>query len=74
MLSRLESFYTSSNLTEFTSERVANIVEFQDKQSFPTTEGTKLDRFFPKNQHTQRKLLNFENWVKWGGVKKWASF
>ena len=25
--------------------------------------GTKLGRFFPKNQHTQRKLLNFENWV-----------
>ena len=25
--------------------------------------GAKLDRFLPKNQHTQRKLLNFENWV-----------
>ena len=25
--------------------------------------GTKLDRFLPKNQHTQRKLLNFENWT-----------
>ena len=25
--------------------------------------GTKLERFMPKNQHTQRKLLNFENWV-----------
>ena len=23
-------------------------------------EDTKLDRFLPKNQHTQRKLLNFE--------------
>jgi hypothetical protein len=23
---------------------------------------TKLDRFLAKNQHTQRKLLNFENW------------
>ena len=30
------------------------------------TGGTKLERFLPKNQHTQRKLLNFENW---GGVK-----
>ena len=30
--------------------------------------GTKLERFLPKNQHTQRKVLNFENWVK--GVKK----
>ena len=27
------------------------------------TWGTKLERFLPKNQHTQRKLLNFENWV-----------
>ena len=25
--------------------------------------GTKLERFLPKNQHTQRKLLNLENWV-----------
>ena len=24
--------------------------------------GTKLERCLPKNQHTQRKLLNFENW------------
>ena len=23
--------------------------------------GTKLERFLPRNQHTQRKLLNFEN-------------
>jgi hypothetical protein len=27
------------------------------------TGGTKLERFLPKNQYTQRKLLNFENWV-----------
>ena len=31
--------------------------------------GTELERFLPKNQHTQRKLLNFENWVK-GEVSK----
>ena len=24
---------------------------------------TKLERFLPKNQHAQSKLLNFENWV-----------
>ena len=24
--------------------------------------GTKLERFLPKNQHTQRKFLNFKNW------------
>ena len=26
------------------------------------TGGTKLGRFLPKDQHTQRKLLNFEDW------------
>ena len=31
--------------------------------------GTKLERFLHKNQHTQRKLLNFENWVN-GEVSK----
>ena len=25
--------------------------------------GTKLERFLNKNQHTQRKLLNFEFWI-----------
>ena len=33
------------------------------------TEGTKLERFLPKSQHTRRKLLNFENWVS-GEVSK----
>ena len=33
------------------------------------TGGTKLERFLPKNQHTQRNLLNFENWVS-GEVSK----
>jgi hypothetical protein len=27
------------------------------------TGGTKLERFLLKNQHTQRKCLNFENWT-----------
>ena len=33
--------------------------------------GTKkgIERFLPKNQHTQRKLLNFVNWVD-GEVSK----
>ena len=31
--------------------------------------GTKLERFLTKNQHTQRKLLNFEIWVD-GEVSK----
>ena len=33
--------------------------------------GTKLERFLSKNQHTQRKLLNFENWCS---VKKCKNF
>jgi hypothetical protein len=28
--------------------------------------GTKLERFLPKNQHPQRKSLNFENWISRG--------
>ena len=35
------------------------------------TGGTKLERFLPKNQPTQRKLLNFENWID-GEVSKSA--
>ena len=35
------------------------------------TGGTKLERFLPKNQHGQRKLLNFENWLN-GEVSKSA--
>ena len=31
--------------------------------------GTKLERFLPKNQHTERKLLNFENWMNGEGSK-----
>ena len=33
--------------------------------------GTKLERFLAKNQNTQRKLLNVENWVN-GEVSKSA--
>ena len=30
-------------------------------------------KYLPKNQHTQRKLLNFENWCSGrGAVKNWA--
>ena len=35
--------------------------------------GKKLERILPKNQHTQRKLLNFENWVN-GEVSKVPKF
>ena len=30
--------------------------------------GTKLERFLHKNQHIQRKLLYFENWIN-GGLR-----
>ena len=32
------------------------------------TGDTKLESFLPKNQHPQRKLLNFENWIS-GGLR-----
>ena len=32
------------------------------------TGGKKLERLLPKNQHTQRKLLDFENWIN-GGLR-----
>jgi hypothetical protein len=32
------------------------------------TRGTKLERFLPKNHHTQRKLLNLESWIS-GGLR-----
>jgi hypothetical protein len=37
---------------------------------------TKLERFLHKNQHTQRKLLNFEFWIngQWQAVKNRTSF
>ena len=32
--------------------------------------GTKLEMFLHKNQHTRRKLLNFEFWINNGEVSK----
>ena len=51
--------------------RVANVVADQDKLLTLWQYGlwsfqmgyTKSERFLHKDQHTQRKLLNFENWV-----------
>ena len=43
---------------------VIRVVEF-------SSGGSKLERFLPKNQHTQRKLLNFKNWCS-GEVSKRA--
>ena len=40
-------------------------VEFSDG-------GIKLERFLPKNEHTQRKLLNFENWIS-GGLRSFQN-
>ena len=33
---------------------------------------TKLERFLPKNQHTQRKIVNFENWII-GGIRSFKT-
>ena len=40
----------------YTNIMAVRVVEFSKG-------GTKVKRFLPKNQHTQKKLLNFENWV-----------
>ena len=39
-----------------------------------SSRGTKLQKYLPKNQHTQRKLLNFENWISGLEVLKNQSF
>ena len=41
---------------------VVRVVEF-------SSGGTKIKRFLPQSQHTQRKLLNLENWCN-GEVSK----
>ena len=51
------------NLKNFTI-MVERVVEF-------SSGGIKLEIFLPKNQHTQRKLLNFENWCN-GEVSKFG--
>ena len=48
--------------------RLVNIIRQYGFWSFQMGD-TKLERFLAKNQHTQRKLLNFENWVS-GEVSK----
>ena len=50
-------------LFEFTYAMAIRVVEISNG-------GYKIRKILPKNQHTQKKLLNFENWVNWGGVKK----
>ena len=39
------------------------VVEFSNQ-------GYKIRKILPKNEHTQRKLLNFENWVIMGRCQK----
>ena len=56
---------TSTSLTSLRSYiMVIQIVEF-------SSWGYKFGKFLPKNQHTQMKLLNFENWCN-GEVSKSA--
>ena len=63
----LESFSTNQTDQDTVNVKVIDygvvpVVEF-------SSVGTKLKIFLPKNQHTQRKLLNFENWCKWKASK-----
>ena len=58
---------TKPHWVEFISKEASLLWQY-GLWSFQTG-GTKLERFLPKNQHTQRKSLNFENWVN-GEVSK----
>ena len=50
----------------YTNIMAVRVVEFSKG-------GTKVKRFLPKNQHTQKKSLNFEKWVN-GEVSKYQNF
>ena len=52
------SFYWKSTMINM----AIRVVEFSNG-------GTKFERFLPKEQHTQRKWLNFVNWIN-GGLGK----
>ena len=69
---KLEAFTVSISIFQSTLVFVSLLWQY-GLWSFQT-EDKKLERFLPKNQHTQRKLLNFENWVNWvnGEVSKGA--
>ena len=58
------SFYTSEpfTLARFNMRHPVSTLWHYWLWSFKTRD-TKLERFLHKNQHTQRKLLNFENWT-----------
>ena len=50
------------NITKFSLEYICVWLWQYGLLSFQMGD-TKLERFLPKNQHTQRKLLNFEFWI-----------
>ena len=47
--------FSVEDLELYGAHMVIRVVEF-------SSEGSKLERFLPKNQHNQRKSLNSENW------------
>ena len=49
-------FHFGSNIQIKVPKMARRVVEF-------SSSGYKLERFLNKNQHTQRKLLNFEFWI-----------
>ena len=51
--------FSVEDLELYGAHMVIRVVEF-------SSEGTKLERFLPKNQHNQRKSLNSENWCNGG--------
>ena len=57
-----EKFAVQTQFCACVITMVVQVLEF-------SSGGTKLERFLHKNQHNQRKLLNFEFWIN-GEVSK----
>ena len=56
MQHQFQNYFDVCSVKRRTKGMAVRVVEF-------SSGGTKLERFLPKNQHTQRKLLNFEFWI-----------
>ena len=78
-----ESWFRESEVYQTVMLRHENVLGFiaaDNKGKIPLwqyrlwrsqTGGTRLERVLPKNQHIQRKLLNFEFWIN-GDISKSA--
>ena len=61
--SKMPTYFVFSNFLKKNLEIGAKYVLWHSRLWSFKTRDTKLERFLHKNQHTQRNLLNFENWT-----------